>query len=112
MLSFSESSRLVPAHDDMCLVVSDSLRGRSLHAMLKYEGPASSVKLFFALSSCPCLLHSFRPKIRDTLGRVRNVLHPGAFQCTLQDCLKTDLTNLLNSDSLCCDFFVHLRASC
>ena len=28
----------------MCLVLSDSLRGRSIHAMLNYEGPASFVK--------------------------------------------------------------------
>ena len=71
--------RVVFAHDDMCLVVSDRLRGRSLHAMLKCEGPASLVKLFFTLFSFPCLLHSFRPYIQDTLGRARNVLHPGAF---------------------------------
>ena len=63
----------------MCLVASDSLRGRSIHAMLNYEFPPSLVKLFFTLSSCPCLSHSFRPCIRDTPGRSRNVLHPGAF---------------------------------
>ena len=78
MLSLSASSPLVPAHDDMCLMVSDSLRGRSIHAMLKYEGPASLVKLFFTHSSFPCLLHSFRPYIRDTPGRAGNVLHFGA----------------------------------
>ena len=76
---FPASSRLVPAHGNMCLVVSDSLRGRSFHAMLKYKGPASLVKLFFTHSSFPCFLHSFRPYIRDTPGRARNVLHPGAF---------------------------------
>ena len=93
----------------MCLVISDSLRGRSLHAMLKYEGPASIVKLFFTLSSFPCLLHSFRLYIRDTLGRARNLLHPGAFNVPSQDGLRTNHTNFLNTDSLCCDFFVHLR---
>ena len=62
----------------MCLVVSDSLRGRSLHAMLTYEGPASLVNLFFTHSSFPCLTHSSRPKNRDTPGGVRNVLHLGA----------------------------------
>ena len=76
VLFFSQSSRLVSARDDMCPVVSDSLRGRSFHAMLNYEGPASLVKLFFTHSSFPCLLHSFRPKTRDTPGRARNVLHP------------------------------------
>ena len=79
VLFFSQSSRLVSARDDMCPVVSDSLRGRSFHAMLNYEGPASLDKLFFTHSSFPCLLHSFRPKTRDTPGRARNVLHPGAF---------------------------------
>ena len=63
----------------MCLVVSGSLREMSLHAMLKYGGTAALVKLFFTHSSFPCLLHSFRPYIRDTPGRARNVLHPGAF---------------------------------
>ena len=75
---FSQSSRLVSARDNMCPVVSESLRGRSLHAMLKYESPAIIVKLFFTLSSFPGLLHSFRPYIRDALGRARNVSHPGA----------------------------------
>ena len=68
-----------PAHDYMRLVVSGSLRGRSFHAMLKYEGPASLVKMFFTHSSFPFLAHSFRPFIRDTPGGARNVLHPGAF---------------------------------
>ena len=63
----------------MCLVVSDSLRGKSIHAMLNYEGLASLVNLFFTLSSFPCLSLSFRPCIRDTPGSARNVLHPGAF---------------------------------
>ena len=63
----------------MCLVVSGSLREMSLHAMLKYGGSAALVKLFFTHSSFPCLLHSFRPYIRDTPGRARNVSHPGAF---------------------------------
>ena len=60
-------------------VVSGSLRERSLHAMLKCEGPAALVKLFFTHCSFPCLLHSFRPYIRDSPARARNVLHPGAF---------------------------------
>ena len=49
----------------MCLVVSGGLRGRSLHVMLKFEGPASLVKLLshFLLS---LILRGFRPKIRDT----------------------------------------------
>ena len=62
----------------MCLVVSDRLRGMSIHATLTYEGPASLVKLFFAHSSFLCLTHSFRPYIRDTPGGARNVLHLGA----------------------------------
>ena len=77
-VSSSLSSRLVSARDDMCLVVSGSLRERSLHAMLKFEGLAAIVKLFSTLSSFPCILHSFRPYIRDTLGRARNVIHLGA----------------------------------
>ena len=62
----------------MCLVFSDILRGTPLHAMLKYESTASIVDLFFAPSSFPCILHSFRPFIRETLGSARNVLHLGA----------------------------------
>ena len=42
-----------------CLVVSDSLRGRSLHAMLEFESPAVIVKLFSTFSSFPCFLHIF-----------------------------------------------------
>ena len=87
----------------MCLAVSDSLRGRSFHAMLKYEGPASLVTLFFTHSSLPCLLHSFRPYIRDMPGRARNMLHLGAFN-VLQDWLRTNPTNFLNTDSLVCVF--------
>ena len=77
--SFSQSSRLDSARNDMCpLACSGSLRGRSFHAMLNYEGPASLVKLFFTHSSFPCLFHSFRPYIWNTLGRARNVIHLGA----------------------------------
>ena len=47
MCSFSQSSRLVPARRDMCLVVSGSLREMFLHAMLKYESPAFIVELIF-----------------------------------------------------------------
>ena len=36
-----QSYRLVSARDDMCPVVSGGLRERSLHVMLKFEGPAS-----------------------------------------------------------------------
>ena len=48
---FPQSSRLVSARDDMFVLVSVSLRERTLHAMLKFEGPASIVKLFLSLSS-------------------------------------------------------------
>ena len=62
----------------MCPAVSGGLRERSLHAMLKFEGLAAIVKLFFLTTSFPCILHSFRPYIRDTLGCARNVIHLGA----------------------------------
>ena len=108
MCFFSESSRLVPAHDDMCLMVSDSLRGKSLHAMLKYEGPASIVKLFFTLSSCPCILHIFDHIFGIRLGRARNVLHLGALSVSSriggERIIRTSLTLIR-----CVFFFVHLR---
>ena len=72
---FSQSSRLVSARDDMCPVVSGGLRERSLHALLKFEGPATIVKLLFSLP--PLILHSFRSYILDTLWRAQNVLHLG-----------------------------------
>ena len=81
---FSQSSRLVPAHDDMCLVVSDTRKVSSRYVEIW--------RSCIHFSSFPCFLHSFRLYIRDTRGRARNVLHPGAF-----------------SESLCCDLFVHLR---
>ena len=56
-----------------------------------------SFKLFLTLSSCPCLSHSFRPYNRETPGRARNVFHPGAW-------LRTNHTNLLDTDWLICDF--------
>ena len=46
MCSFSLSSRLVSARDDMCPVVSGSLREMSLQALLKFEGPAGSLNCF------------------------------------------------------------------
>ena len=102
VLSFSASSRC------MCLVVSDSLLGRSIHAMLKYEGSASLVKLFFTPSSNPCLSRSVRPYIRETPGRARNVSHPGALNVPSR-IVRTNQTNFLNTDSLVCDFFVQVR---
>ena len=45
----------------MCPVVSGGLRERSLHAMLKFEGLAAIVKLFFSLppflASCTVFDH-------------------------------------------------------
>ena len=65
----------------MCLVISDSLRGMSLQEKWKCEGPASHLFFFkkrgIVLPTCR-LTHSFRPKIRDTPGGARNVLHLGA----------------------------------
>ena len=77
--------------------------------MWNYECPASLVNLFFTLSSFLCLSNSFRPCIRDTPGRARNVLHPGAFLVPSRIWLRTNHTNLLNTDSLVCDFFVQVR---
>ena len=81
MLSFSASSRLVPAHDDMCLVGSDSLRGRSFHAMLRYEGPASLVKLFSHippfLASCTIFDHLFGIRLGACYILVLSMYPPG-----------------------------------
>ena len=77
MCAFSRSSRLVSARDDMCPVVSRGLRERSLHTMLKFEGPAAIVKLLFSLPPFLDSLHFFDHFFRDTLGRARNVLHLG-----------------------------------
>ena len=88
----------------MCLVISDSLRGRCLHAMLKYEGPASLVKLFFTLSS----LH-LAPFSTIYLGYAwarSKCVTSWCLQCTLQDWLRTNHKNFLSSDSLCCVCFV------
>ena len=103
---FSQFSRLVSARDDMCPVVSGGLRERSLHAMLKFEGPAAIVKLLFSL---PPLLDSVQfstiysgyawaPSKCDTSSCV---------ECTLQDWWRTNPTNILNTDSLCRVCFMH-----
>ena len=83
----------------MCLEVSDSLRGRSLHAMLKYEGPAV-ISLLLAHFSTKNSGYAWARSKCDTSWCV---------ECTLQDWWRTNRTNMLNTDSLCCVCFVHLR---
>ena len=56
---FSSVSPIGSARDNICPVVSGSLRGMSLQAMLKYEGPAALVKMFFTLFSFPCICSIF-----------------------------------------------------
>ena len=92
---FFASSRLVPAHDDMCLVVSDSLRGRSFHAMLKYEGPAFFLSLPLA---------QFSTKNSGYAWARSKCVTSWCFQGTLQDWLRTNHTNFLKTDSLGCFF--------
>ena len=108
VLFFSQSSRLVSVRDDMCLVVSDSLRGRSFHAMLKYESPAAIVKLFphfppfldSGTVSTICSGYAWARSKRVTSWCV---------ECNLQDWWRTNPTNLPNTESLCWVCFVHLR---
>ena len=56
---FFSVSSIGSARDDICPVVSGSLREMSLQAMLKYEGPATLFKLLFTLSSFPCICTIF-----------------------------------------------------
>ena len=58
VLSFSVFS-IGSARVDMCPVVSGNLCVMSLQAMLKCEDPAVFVKLFFTLSSFPCICTVF-----------------------------------------------------
>ena len=108
VLSFSASSRLVFEHDDMCLVISDSLRGRSFNAMLTYEGPASLVNLFFThFLSVP---HAQFSTISSGYAWARSkCVTSWCVECTFQDWWRTIHTNILNTDLLCRVCFVHLR---
>ena len=94
----------------VCLVVSDSLRGRSIHAMLTYEGPASLVNLFFThFLSSP---HAQFPTIYSGYAWARSKCTTSWWvECNLSDPWRTNPTNNLNTESFCRVWFTHLRAS-
>ena len=77
--------------------------------MLNHEGPASLVKLFSTHSSFPCLFHSFRPYIWNTLGRARHVIHLGALSVPSRIGGERIIPNIHNTDSLGRVCFVHVR---
>ena len=105
---FSQSSWLVPVRDNICVEVSDSLWGRSLHAMLKYEGPAFIVKNVFC-SLCPSFLGSTTfSTTYSGYGLARSKRNASwCVECTFPDSWRTNPTNILNTESLFRVCFTH-----
>ena len=108
---FSSVSSIGSARDDICPVVSGSLRGMSLRAVLKCERPAALVKLFFTLLSFPCISAQFLTTCSAYAWARSKCATSWWVECTISDTWRTNPTNILNTESFCHVWFAHLRAS-